>query len=269
MMKEKIVIMMLAIIMVLTACSQSDIPNNENNKKGQWENQSEKNLDKTIDLVFTPVSAEKIKEGYPKKDWTEEKRIHFEKLSGQIEATIHLYVDTNTDMGEQNGRTIYAFLEHEGSLYEIGNVSNYGIEDVHVELVDRTFDGIKEIEIVGGMGSTYLEMKIIGYNENSKQWASLLVMGSPQIVDLDEDGQEEIVGISTGSLPGFVEVYRWDQDHFEKADIADTTDNTYANLYQQEGKWIIESGKWENGKIEDRKFYRYTSGRLIEQVMKR
>ena len=194
------------------------------------------------------------------KDW---KPIHFEKLSDQIECKVHLYLEKNNEIVEQSIGCIYAFLEHEGKFYEIGSVSNYSIEDVSINLIDRTFDDVKEIEIIGKMGTSYSEMKVIGYNQENKIWTTLLVMGSPLTADLNGDSIEELTAVSTGSLPSFVDIYRWKKDKFEKVSINEITNNDYTNLYNKEGNWIIESGKFENDKLE-KFYYEYDNDKLIE-----
>jgi hypothetical protein len=50
--------------------------------------------------------------------------------------------------------------------------------------------GKKEVVTNGGMGATYGEMKIVGYDPDKKQWLKLLAMGTPQEVDMDGDGQK-------------------------------------------------------------------------------
>ncbi len=244
-MKAKILFIILAVTIILTACTQSTTSNNQ----------------QTINLTYTPVTAKQLKEGQPKENWIKEKSIYFEKLNNQIDCTVHLYQEKNTGIVEQGVNCVYAFLEHEGKFYEIGSVSNYSIEDVSINLIDRTFDGVKEIEIIGNMGTSYSEMKVIGYNQET--WTALLVMGSPLFADLNDDGIEELTAVSTGSLPSFVNIYRWQDDKFEKVSITEITNNDYANLYNKEGNWIIESGKFENDKLQ-KFYYKYDNDKLIE-----
>lgn len=267
-MKTKLVLLIITIIMILGACSDNEIIDNDKvqDVNEATENAANDNDTKnTIELTFTPVSKVTLKEGSPKEGWIKGKSIYFGNLSNQIESTAHLYIDNNNNSELKPGDgTIYGFLVHENKFYELGEVGNYNINSVNVNLVDRTFDGIKEIEFVGDMGSTYREMKIIAYNEANNDWENLLTMGSPQIVDLDRDGQDELVAVSVGSLPPFVEIYRWNNDHFEKADITENTKSTYANLYTVDGEWIIETGIYDNGKTSEPKLYKYKEGKLIE-----
>ncbi|MGD9569379.1 MAG: hypothetical protein AB7V48_13890 [Sedimentibacter sp.] len=230
------------------------------------DNDGNNSAEVTIDLPFTPVPTTTLKEGLPKEEWIKGKSIYFGNLSNQIESTVHLYIDNtvNPDLRPDEGM-IYGFLEHENKFYELGAVSSYRIDDVNVNLEDRTSDGIKEIEIEGGMGATYLELKIISFNEINNEWENLLTMGSPNIVDLDGDGQDELTAGSAGSLPPYLDIYKWNNDHFEKSDVGKATKSNYASLYTIDGTWFIETGVYENSKTSEQKLYKYRAGKLIEK----
>lgn len=269
-MKTKLILLTIAILLIITACStgenKDETPVQENNEIS--ENNDTDNADKTIiDLSFTPVPREALKEGLPNAEWIKGKSIYFGKLSNQIESTVHLYIDNTTfpnpDLRPGEG-LIRGFLEHEDKIYDLGEVSGYGIDDVNVKLEDRTSDGIKDIEIEGTIGATYVELKIIAFNETNKQCENILTMGSSTFVDLDRDGQEELIASSRGSLPPFVHMYRWNNDHFEKVDIAEATGSDYVTLNTTDG--FIETGLIENGKASGKTtLYKYETGKLIEQ----
>ncbi|KPU42598.1 hypothetical protein OXPF_37730 [Oxobacter pfennigii] len=262
--KIKLTILIITILLLLVAC------NNNENKDGdivqKCNDISEKdNTNKDIiELTFMPIHKQTLKEGLPKKEWVKGKSIYFGNLPNQNEATIHLYIDNtiNPDLRPDEG-VIYGFLEHKNKLYEIGVVSNYRIDDVNVNLEDRTSDGIKDIEIEGGMGSTYMEMKIISFNETKQEWENLLTMGSPTIVDLDGDGQVELTAGSAGSLPPYLDIYKWNNDQFGKADVNEATKSDYAGLHAIDGTWFIETGLYENSKPSEHKLFRYEAGKLI------
>ncbi len=232
-------------------------------KKKEKDNNVEK---KTIDLNFIPVSKEILNEGLPKEEWVIAKSIYFGDLSNQIESTLHLYIDNAVSPDLRPGEgTIYGFLEHENKFFELGVISNYGIDDVNVNLTDRTADDIKEIEIEGLIGATYSELKIVSYNEINHQWENILTMGTPTVIDLDMDGKEELIAGSAGSLPPYIDIYKWNNDHFGKVDIAEATESDYASLSQINGTWLIETGLIKNGKFFGNKIYKYEAGKLIEQ----
>lgn len=215
-------------------------------------------IKKTIDLVFTPVSIETLKKRKPASDYIEGKVIQLE----DIDVTLHFYLALK-EKSEENA-DVFGFLEHKGNIYDIGQISSFGLESLKVETIDRTFDGKKEIQIIGDMGATYSQMILIRYDENQGQWQNLLTMGSPEIVDLDGDGIEELIDISRGSLPPYVDIYRWNNDNFEMVGIGEATGNAYAMLYQDEEGWIIKAGRptEDIGKLT--KFYKYDRGKLVE-----
>ncbi|NYB73597.1 hypothetical protein HZF24_05525 [Sedimentibacter hydroxybenzoicus DSM 7310] len=257
-MKAKL-IFLITIIMMLAACANNNeeliengndiIENNDNTYKN------------VIDLSFTSVPKTALIEGLPEEGWIRGKSIYFGDLPNQIESTVHLYVDSNENPELRPGEgTIYGFLEHDNKLYELGEISSYGFNGIDVNLSDRTYDGIKEINITGGMGATYIELKVIAYNKDSNEWENLLTMGSPAIADLDRDGQDELIAGSTGSLPPFVDIYRWNNDCFERAEITEATGNLYAYLDTINDEWIIKSGLQN---VEP-KLYKYEAGKLIE-----
>lgn len=245
---------------------------NENKKflqeNNNPDNDKEINTEGGIELPFTTVPITTLKEGMPDDKYIKGKSIYFSNLENQIESTLHLYIDNSHDPNLRPGEgIIYGYLEHDNKLYELGAVCNYGIDEIKVNLADRTFDGIKEIEIEGDMGATYSEMKIISYNETNLQWENLLTMGTPNIVDLDSDGKEELVAGSAGSLPTYLDIYRWNNNHFEKADIAEFTGNDYAHLsntIDTDGKYFIEAGLLVDGKPPESTLYKYGEGKLIK-----
>lgn len=258
----KISIFFLTMVMLLCACSNNE--NLELHPQGNNNIASNLPIDETnkcdVELNFTTVEKEILIENQPDISWILGKSIYFGDFPNQIESTIHLYVENSIKAEES---AVYGFLEHEGKLYEIGVVSNYGIDSVNVNLIDRTFDQIKEIEIIGKMGAIYIEMKLISYNETSKNWGNLLTMGSPQIVDLDEDGLEELIAVSTGSIPSFVDIYRWNGNCFEKSSVTDETNNVYAILNIIDNEWVIETGSYVEGETLESTLCRYEKGKLI------
>lgn len=264
---KKLILLIITILMILAACSNNEGKNEdqmqENNETSE-NGDTEKLTKNVIDLNFKPVPKQTLIEGLPKEEWIKGKSNYFGNLSNQIESTIHLYIDNtnNPDLRPGEG-TIYGFLEHNDRFYELGVVSEYGIDYVDLKLADRTSDGIKEIEIEGTMGSTYVELKIIAFNEANNEWENILTMGSPTFVDLDKDGQEELIASSRGSLPPFVHIYKWNNDHFEKVDIAEATDSDYVTLNITDGN--IKTGLIENGKASENILYEYEAGKLIEQ----
>lgn len=159
-----------------------------------------------------------------------------------------------------------AFLEAGGDVYELGIASSYGLYGVNVVAMDKNGDGRNELVITGGMGAAYGEVKIIGYDAGEKRWVQLLVTGTSngKGIDLDGDGQKELVVVSGGSLPGCVWIYRWNRDHFEMADVAKATGNTYAEIHVEGGRAWVEAGEWLDGQEAEPHYYQYREGKLLE-----
>jgi len=82
-------------------------------------------------------------------------------------------------------------------------------------------------------------------------------------VDLDGDGQPELVTGSGCSLPGYVWLYRWNKDGFEKADMARDTGNIYAYV-RKDGQVWIEAGQWAPDQPGAPHYYQYQAGKLLE-----
>ncbi|MDD4089728.1 MAG: hypothetical protein PHP29_08565, partial [Tissierellia bacterium] len=164
-MKRLVNLIVILLFFTLASCSNND------NEQQMTDNNLNDNAGDIIELPFTSVPIITLKEGVPKEEWIRGKSIYFGNLSNQIESTLHLYIDNtlNPDLRPGEG-VIYGFLEHNDNFYEIGVVSNYRIDDVKVDLEDRTSDGIKDIEIEGSIGSTYIEVKIVSFNENKQEW---------------------------------------------------------------------------------------------------
>ena len=257
-MRYKRTAIVLVLLMILAAgCAQA-------NKSGQGSQSAPDATQSTeiTNLCYMPVSTKLLEEGQPGENLIIGKSMNLDEVPKQIGAAIYLYVEKGLGGMGPNTGAAYGFLAYEGKLYELGEVSNYGLEDVKVEVSDKTFDGIKEVVITGPKGAAYEEMNVISYNVSTKEWTNILTMGSPLVVDLDNDGAEELVAVSTGSLPSFVDIYRWNQDHFEGASVTGAIGSDYAQVNNQNGQWVIESGRIENGKVEMPQYYRYEDGKL-------
>lgn len=156
---------------------------------------------------------------------------------------------------------VYAFLIDEGQSYSIGLASSYSLLGIN-ELIasDLTGNGQNELLISGDMGAAYVELKVIGYDAETKRWLNLLTMGTPKIVDLDGDGKSDLMAVSAaGSIPSYLLIYQWTQGHFEMADVVKQLGNVYTTLVEQDGSTLIQSGT-----DDAKKLFRYADGELAE-----
>lgn len=93
---------------------------------------------------------------------------------------------------------------------------------------------------MGGSGATCETAWVIGYKDG--KWHCFLDYSNLNINDLDEDGRQELTATSRGSLPTFVEIFKWNGNCFESADVTTCTKMEYSTLYNKNSRWIIESG---------------------------
>jgi len=216
-----------------------------------------------INLSLNLVIPEELEESIPNEEWIKAKKGKHWDIEGQKEVDIHLYIDITQKSVEH--ADVYAYLEYKGNLYNIGIVGAFGLEDISITPVDRTSDDFGWIGITGGMGATYVQMIIISYNKEQDVWMKSAELGSPDMMDLDNDGSKEFVVTSRGSLPSYVQIYRWNNSQFEMVDVAEDTGNEYAQLINQEGQFLIEmGGSLDNIDPNDARFYKYDKGSLVE-----
>lgn len=158
---------------------------------------------------------------------------------------------------------VSAFLKEGDNLYFVGVVSRFGVTDVTVEANDWDQDKKLELNISGSMDTTNAQLRVIGFDKKSKSWANLAILDGPNVIDLDQDDVEELLSVSTVTQPSHVSILRWKKNHFETADVAKSTNNTYANLHLNNGQVEFEAGKDVNGSVE-KHIYQYKAGHLIE-----
>ncbi|MBO8168876.1 MAG: VCBS repeat-containing protein [Thermoanaerobacteraceae bacterium] len=217
----------------------------------------------TIELEFTPEPVEELPTGKPETGWKEAESVNLTEKIGEGQVHVRLYVEAgNSDTFLQG--EVRAILETDAGTFDLGVVSYYGLHSTDIRYRDVNGDGRNELVITGGMGAAYGERKIIGYDPAKKRWVKLLTMGTPYDADIDGDGRDDVVAVSGGSLPGYVWIYRWNKDHFEKADVAASTGNTYAYVNRLDGKVWIEAGKWIAGKPSEPHYFQYRDGKLVE-----
>lgn len=216
-----------------------------------------------IELKFTPEPVEELTSGKPEAGWKEAESVNLTGRIAEGQVDVRLYVENGKQENFLQGE-VWAFLETEGGIFDLGVVSSYGLHSADIRARDVNSDGQNELVITGGMGAAYVERKIIGYEFTDKRWVKLLTMGSPDDSDIDGDDQDDVLAVSGGSLPGYVWIFRWNKDHFEKADVAASTGNIYAYVNSLDSTTWIEAGKWVADKPSEPHYYQYRDGKLIE-----
>lgn len=215
---------------------------------------AEQKKEEVVSLEYSPVPVTEIKEGLPSTNMKKVKTVDL-YVSGR-KVVVELYRGPESD----DSQLIFAFLQDNGRTFELGLASSYDMEGLdRLESVDVTGDGQHELLISGGVGATYVEMKVFSYDSQSEHWLNILTMGSPKLADIDRDGKNELIAISMGSLPPYVWIYRWNNNHFEQADVAKELGYVYARLVEENGETIIHSGT--NDILST---YRYKDGKLIK-----
>lgn len=217
-----------------------------------------------IDLQFSPLSPmEQLEQRQALPSFPAARSISWGRMNG-AEVTLHLYgYLAPSGVGDD---WVSAFLEHSGKFYYLGpDVANsYGLDDTEVQAVNWTAAGEGKLRLVGAVGTPYTAWQVVGYDEMKEQWLNFRVPGRPQVLDLDRDGEQELVAIFGGAhlnLPD-VYLYRWHNNSLEEADLARDTGNDYAKLLSRDGAWVIEGGS-PGSKPH---FYRLEGGRLEEQA---
>jgi len=82
-------------------------------------------------------------------------------------------------------------------------------------------------------------------------------------VDLDGDGQPELVTGSGCPSTGVCVALPMEQGRFEKADMARDTGNIYAYV-RKDGQVWIEAGQWAPDQPGAPHYYQYQAGKLLE-----
>ena len=84
------------------------------------------------------------------------------------------------------------------------------------------------------------------------------IEGQVTYVDLDNDGKNELIASTVGSLPTQVTIYFWDESEYGKTESLDVAEalNAYSATYQ-EGYFIVTKGE---GMPEEK--YTYTDGKF-------
>jgi len=207
--------------------------------------------------VTEPVSELIVEK--PENGWQEIKSVALDNVNSS-NIIVRLF-----GKSAENNNEIRAYIDQEGKLYSLGTVSNYGVEKVHIFQYDVTKDQAYELMVTGDVGASASVTKIIHYDSQTNTWIQLLETGYTQFIDIDHIPGSEIISTSTGSIPSFVLIYRWNGTAFEKLDVSAETGSDYAYMQERYPMYWFVTGKITNGKItEEQKYYTYTDGKLVE-----
>lgn len=202
-----------------------------------------------VSLVFEPVAPEPLAPGHPGDDLVAAGTVSLE-ASGRAVA-VHFFT-SRTDP-----RETVAFVADGDAWFSLGLVSSYG--DAQASARDWTGDGVPELTVSGSLGATYVESRIIGYDDGRGAWVVWLAAGAPQVVQREPDGRPVLIEGSRGALPSYVRIYRWHGAGFEGVDVATALDVDYAAVLDATG--LIEVGRTAAPAQTMR--YRYGDGSLL------
>jgi hypothetical protein len=186
-----------------------------------------------IQLKFVVMPQERLTQLPFESDWMLLDNRPVANISGFAEILVNMYVST------ENTATL--ILQDRNGFYDMQMTLEGDPDNVTVAAEDLTGNGANEMVVYINKGTTYQEVKIFAYN--GEEWVALLATDNLIQIDLDSDGTNELVSTSMGSLPGYVKIYRWQNDSFEQADVADNTDSEFAIILQENDELVIEAGK--------------------------
>ncbi len=216
---------------------------------------------KTVALTYTPLvrGLEELHQDQPQQGWSKQKSVPFGADNGE-QLAIWLYQE-QTAPNAVIPASIYAMLESHGSLFPLGEVGySPSLDDIATTLLEPAYSVNNSLTLIGAIGTPYSEGRLIGYDRSQNKWFLLPIWGAPQAIDLDGDGSRELLCVFSGLHlnPPNVLLLRWNQDHFEAADLAQTTGNQYAKLVAKGEATLIEAGKLDG----EPELYRYSTGTL-------
>jgi hypothetical protein len=216
----------------------------------------------SIPLTFQQVAMEKMNQNQPKKEWTLAKTIAFSSVNNKP-TTLNLYTDSF------NRGSVYAMLDSNGVLYELGDVSkSYGLDEVKVVPFLHTFeDQAAKLQVLGGVGTAFTGWSWIAIDVTNKSLVTFGQIGSPQLADLDGNGMEELVSVFDGvhlQAPD-VSLVEWRGGHLESVNVAGQigiTSQPFSRLSKQGAYTLIESGSLSE---EATVLYSYRNGSLEKE----
>lgn len=213
----------------------------------------------TIALTFQPVAIEKLNQNQPKKEWTLAKTITFSSVNNKP-VMLNLYTHSS-DRG-----SVFAMLDANGDLYELGEVGNsFSLDEVKVVPVSYTFE--EQLQVLGGVGTSFTRWLWVAYDFTNKSLVSFGQIGSPQLADLDGNGKEELVASFDGVHLQYpdVSLMEWRDGHLQSVNVAGQigiTSQPYSRLSKQGSYTLIGAGSLSEEVIV---FYTCRNGSLMKE----
>ncbi|MVP00325.1 hypothetical protein [Paenibacillus lutrae] len=170
----------------------------------------------------------------------------------------------------KNKELLHAYLSDGKSDYHIGLVSNQGLTALEVKTSHWTGEDNAEIQIDSPIGPGMV-IQVVRYNPLNSAWElQNFEQHQSEEIDLDGDGQKELVENHLDWVPPAVHLNRWNADtkQFERAAVDNDAAEmmglnqentvTHSYLFQEKDKWLIEFGAGDNFHV----FMEYHNGKL-------
>lgn len=208
-------------------------------------------------LLFAPVAAEKLLVATPGTGLIRVKTIELANVGEQNRVWVHLY----RYAADLYSNDIIAFLTDGKKVYSLGMVSINGQRNITVSAIDSNHDGTNEVQISGSFSEGVVNTKIFGLTGQNR-WVKWLSCDHLASYDLNQDGREELVAFSPNNRSPYVIIFRWEKDHFEKADVAGSLGSSYATLLLSGSAIAIQVGRQGEDGVRQQ-LYLYDDGKLF------
>lgn len=144
------------------------------------------NLPDTIKLHFKEIEPECILSAG---DLTSLKKVKVEQI-GEIDGQ-----QINVILFSDQDNNIHGVFEHKGNKYKLDNLgyaTDLDLLEIHqLKLIYNSEE--KNIALVSSIGSSILGYTYLLYDESSESWFSFHNWGTPEIVDINQDGVKEVL----------------------------------------------------------------------------
>ncbi|TDF99729.1 hypothetical protein [Paenibacillus piri] len=209
------------------------------------------------ELTFNRVSLNELHDTKPEVEWIVIRTVDLGTADGKPISML-LYSEDS-----QNGEAdVHAMIRHAEQLYELG-ANPFQLRQTEIRKLEGSFH---DVIIIAGIGTNLTVWNVVAFNKSSGKLLTFETIGSPEVIDLDADGQTELVAAFEGTHLNFpnVEIIRFHNGEFESAQAVaaqNPEDPEYARLAMQSSGTVIEIGKLRDERPHR---YKYENGRLVE-----